>query len=197
MITKGSNPLEALGERSLAPLLKAYFELNHLKQLYRQGWLRRGVPIERAESVAEHVFSMAMLAWWIADAHFPQLDRDRVIRMVLAHELGEIYAGDITPGDNMPAEEKHRLERASLLRVIEPLPNAAELLALWEEFEAAETPEAIFVKQIDRLEMAFQAAVYEHQGFGSMEEFFATTDQAVIDPILRGIFEALNEARPS
>ena len=191
MITKGSNPLSAFGRRSFAPLIEAYFELDHLKQLYRQGWLRRGVPPERCESVAEHCFAMAMLGWWIADAHFPQLDRDKILRMTLAHELGEIYTGDIIPADQIPVEEKHRQEREGLLRVVGKLPNGEQYLALWEEFEAGQTPEVRFVKQIDRLEMALQAAVYQQQGFGDMREFFISAGETVTDPALREILQAL------
>jgi len=195
MKSKAALPLSAFEGRDLSPLVAAYFELNHLKQLYRQGWLRRGIPEERCESVAEHIYNMTMLAWWLVDGQFTHLDRDRVIRMVLAHELGEIYTGDITPGDRVPAEEKYRREREGLWQVVGKLPHGAEYRALWEEFEAGETAEARFVRQIDRLEMAFQATVYETQGFGRLDEFFATTDAALNDPALRDIFSELLKLR--
>ena len=195
MKVKAPLPLDALGGRALSPLLEAYFEINQLKHLYRQGWLRRGVPPERCELVAEHVFGMAMLAWWVVDARYPELDRDRVIRMVLAHELGEVYVGDLTPSDGVAPEEKHRLEREAFLRVVARLPRGADYLALWEEFEQGQTPEARLVRQLDRLEMAFQATVYEHQGLGDLGEFFDTTDQAVVDEVLRAVFEELSRLR--
>lgn len=193
MITKGNLQPAAWGTPKPPPLIEAYFELNHLKQLYRQGWLRRGIPPERCESVAEHVYGMAMLGWWIADAEFPELDRDKIVRMSLVHELGEIYVGDITPGDRVDPAEKHRLEREALLKVVDKLPKGAEYLALWEDFEQGYSPEARFVRQLDRLEMAFQAAAYRQQGFGPLEEFFATTDAALEDPRLRAIFERLRQ----
>ncbi len=189
MKTKADLPLAAFSGQSLSPLVAAYYELDHLKQLYRQGWLRRGVPPERCESVAEHVFGMAMLGWWIVDAYFPGLDRDKVLRMILTHELGEIYTGDLTPGDNVPLEEKHRREREGLWQVVGKLPNGEQYLALWEEFEAGQTPEARFVRQLDRLEMAFQASVYRQQGFENMSEFFASASAAIEDPVLRKLFE--------
>jgi 5'-deoxynucleotidase YfbR-like HD superfamily hydrolase len=193
--TKAPLGLEELRERrpalDLPPLIEAYFELNHLKQLYRQGWLRRGIPPERCESVAEHVFAMTMLGWWIVDAHFPGLNRDTVIRMTLVHEIGEVYVGDLTPGDRVPPEEKHRLEREALWQVVGKLPKGTEYLALWEEFEQGHTPEAQFVRQMDRLEMAFQAAVYQQQGFEGLGEFFASTDAALTNPVLRDIFAEL------
>jgi len=195
MKIKAERPLSWFNGRSLSPLLEAYLELNHLKQLYRQGWLRRGVPLDRCESVAEHVFNMAMLAWWIADAYFPNLDVNRVLRMVLVHELGEIYAGDITPGDHMSAEEKHRLEREGFMRVVNKLPEGETYLSLWEEFEEGATSEARLVRQIDRLEMGFQALIYEKQGFGNMDEFFRSVDAALTDPELRDILSNLEAER--
>jgi len=178
--------------RSLSPLVAAYFELDQLKQLYRQGWLRRGVPPERCESVADHIFGMVMLAWWLIDVQFPELNRDKVIRMVLVHELGEIYTGDLVPGDLVPAGEKRRLEREGFWQVAGKLPRGAEYLALWEEYEAGETREARFVKQVDRLEMAFQARVYQQQGFQPMEEFFASAEAGIHESFLR---ELLTEIR--
>lgn len=192
MKTKADLPLASFGDQNLSPLAAAYFELVHLKQLYRQGWLRRGIPPERCESVAEHVFGMAMLAWWIADAHFPHLNRDKIIRMTLVHELGEIYTGDLVPADAVPVEEKHRREREGLWQVVGKLPLGAEYLALWEEYERGSTPEARFVKQIDRLEMAFQARVYQQQGFANLSEFFASAAAGVEDPVLREILAELN-----
>lgn len=192
MKTKADLPLSAFEGQKLSPLVAAYFELNHLKQLYRQGWLRRGIPPERCESVAEHVFGMAMLAWWIADMYFPHLDRDKVIRMVLVHELGEIYTGDIIPGDNVPVAVKHRQEREGLQQVVGKLPNGAEYVALWEEYEANGTAEARFVKQIDRLEMALQARVYQQQGYENMSEFFASAEAGIEEAVLREILAELN-----
>ena len=191
MITKGEPPWKALEGKSAAALVEAYFELNQLKQLYRQGWLRRGLPPERCESVAEHVFSMAMLGWWIADAYFPQLALDKILRMTLLHELGEIYIGDIIPADRVSPVEKHRREREAMRQVVDKLSNGTDYLALWEEYEAGQTAEARFVHQLDRLEMACQAAVYHTQGFQGMEEFFTSAEAAIDDPVLRGMLADL------
>jgi putative hydrolase of HD superfamily len=189
--TKGEPPRKALEGKPVPALVEAYFELNQLKQLYRQGWLRRGIPPERCESVAEHVYSMAMLGWWIADAYFPQLALDKILRMTLLHELGEIYIGDIIPADRVSPAEKHHREREAMQQVIEKLAKGAEYLALWEEYEAGQSAEARFVHQLDRLEMACQAAVYQTQGYQGMEEFFASAEAAIEDPVLRGILADL------
>jgi len=195
--TKGAFPPSAYQGLPLSPLVEAYLEINQLKHLYRQGWLRRGIPAEQCETVAEHVFGMVMLAWWIADLYFPTLNREHVIRLVLVHELGEVYTGDLTPSDGVDALEKHRLEREAVRRVVAKLPRGAEYLALWEEYEALQTLEARLVKQIDRLEMALQASVYERQGWGNMEEFFQTTAAALEDPVLIQILQEIQNLRPT
>jgi putative hydrolase of HD superfamily len=172
MEVKAPNPVESLPKGQIAPLVEAYFELCHLKGLYRQGWLRRDLPKARCESVAEHSFAMAILALWLAEAYFPELDSDKVLRMTLLHDFGEIYAGDIIPGDDIPPQEKGRREAASVEKVLVKLPNGKAYIDLWREFESGDSAEARFVRQIDRLEMGLQAAVYRREGFSNLAEFF-------------------------
>jgi putative hydrolase of HD superfamily len=190
MRTKGPPPISCLQSEEVSPLVRTYFEFNHLKQLYRQGWLARGVPAERCESVAEHTFGVALLAWFLADAHMPALDREKVLRMALIHDLGEVYVGDLTPRDGVSGPEKERLERDSVAQVLAKLPQGAAYVALWEEYVDGTCPEAQFVGQVDRLEMALQAAVYERQGLVDPTEFYASAADALSTPALRA---ALNE----
>jgi putative hydrolase of HD superfamily len=193
---KAENPIELLEGKNAPPLVRAYFELCQLKQLYRQGWLKRGVSRERCESVAEHSFGVAVLALWLADACYPTLDAGKVLRMALLHDFGEIYAGDIIPGDDVSGEVKHAQEEASVAQVLGKLPSAETYLELWQEFENGDTPEARFVRQIDRLEMGLQAAVYKAQEQGVMDEFFVSARQALADPALIEILEAAETLDP-
>lgn len=195
MHTKASIPVSQLSARQVAPLIEAYFEFNHLKQLFRQGWLQRGIPHARCESVAEHTFGVAVLALFLADAHFPALDASKVLRLALLHDFGEIYAGDITPADGIERSEKGRLERHAVLQVLHKLPRGADYIALWEEYERGASPEAQFVRQIDRLEMALQASVYEHQGLADLSEFFTSVEQALAAPALQAILHELKALR--
>lgn len=189
METKAEIPLSLFKSQDLAPLLAAYYEINHLKQLFRQGWLRRGVAKTNCESVAEHTFAMASMAMILADAYFPELDCARVLRMVLVHEFGEVYAGDITPADGVSEDEKRERERLSVRQICERLPQGESYLALWEEFEAGQTPEAQFVRQLDRLEMGLQAAVYRAQTGLPLAEFFSSAHQATQAGVLRDLVE--------
>ena len=195
METKRPGAIRHLSPGTASPLLGAMYEFQHLKTLYRQGWLRAGIPRDQCESVAEHTLGVAVLSLFLADAHFPQLDRTKILLLAMLHDFGEIHAGDIVPG-KMTLEEKHQLEKAAVERVLSKLPNGKEYLAVWEEYEACETPEARLVKQVDRLEMGVQASIYEHEGFARLDDFFASTDQALSDPSLRALYDELAARRP-
>ena len=190
-------PLSHFVGEELSSLIEAYVEVNHLKQLYRQGWLRRGIPPERCESVAAHSFGVAVLSLFLLDAHFSTLDRDKVLQIALLHDLGEIYAGDLVPGDGVAPEEKHQREAQSVRQVLGKLPGGGHYLALWDEYEADSTPEARFVRQIDRLEMGLQASVYERQGLGDLSEFYVSVDEALTAPELRVVLDDLQDLRDS
>jgi putative hydrolases of HD superfamily len=195
MQTKASNAIAHLQGKKALPIVEAYFEFHQLKQLYRQGWLKRGISPARCESVAEHSFGAAVLAMFLVEAYFPRLDPGKVVRMALLHDFGEIYAGDFTPSDGISAEEKNRLEAQSVRQVLAKLPNGAEYIALWEEYEQQETPEAQFVAQIDRLEMVLQASVYEHEKLTDLSEFFTATEPVLSHPQFQTILHQLQALR--
>ncbi|MCL4506380.1 MAG: HD domain-containing protein [Chloroflexi bacterium] len=195
MQTKAPQPVTLLKGISTLALIEAYFEFNQLKQLYRQGWLRRGAPPERCESVAEHTFSAAVLAMLIADGHFPALDKLKVLRLALLHDFGEIYAGDIVPDDHIDAATKHRREQEAVQQVLGKLSHGEAYLSLWQEYEAGASVEARFVKQIDRLEMAMQAVVYERQHVVDAGQFMESASLIISDPPLPAILEALERLR--
>ncbi len=195
MKTKAAGPDEllALGPGS-DPALASYFRLMRLKRLYRQGWLKRGLPEPLCESVAEHSFGTALLVLLVAgrsgDAGaIGRVDASRAALLALAHELGESYAGDITPVDGVSRQEKRELERAAIDRALEGHPDRDWFVELWEEFEDGATPEARFVRQLDRLEMGLQAALQDAEGHGGMDEFFDSARRTVAEPRLRSMLE--------
>jgi putative hydrolase of HD superfamily len=196
MQTKAPPPIALLQGRKTLPLIETYFELNHLKQLFRQGWLRVGIAPERCESVAEHSLFVALLGLFIADGFFPEADASKVVRIALLHDLGEAYVGDITPHDGVDREAKHALERRAVETLLGKLPRGAEYLALWDEYEHGASFEARLVRQLDRLEMGLQACVYEHQGAGDLSQFFASVEKALEAPELRAVLTELEALRP-
>jgi putative hydrolases of HD superfamily len=187
MQTKAPPPHSLLTGQKVSPYVEAFFEFAHLKQLYRQGWLKRGLPPEQCESVAEHTLGVAILALWLVEAVFPELDLTKILCMALLHDFGEVYTGDLIPSDAVSADEKHARERQSIGQVLGKLPQGERYLELWEEFEQGETPEARFVRQIDRLEMGLQAGVYGLQGAVDPAEFLNTAQQALSEPNLKNI----------
>ena len=191
METKSENPANYLTDQDINPIIRAYYEFNQLKVLYRQGWLKRGIPRERCESVAEHSLGVAVLVCWLAEAYHPDLDLCRALRMALVHDFGEVYAGDITPEDGIPRAEKRILERQSVGRVFGDLPGGDRYIELWEEYEGGTSAEARFVRQVDRLEMAMQASVYGQQGSYDLEEFCRTALGSVSDPPIQNLLREL------
>ena len=194
MELKRAQAIRHLEGKEVPPIVQVFFEFNHLKALFRQGWLRHGITKADCETVAEHSLGVALLALFLADECFPELDKAKLILMGLLHDFGEIYAGDIVPG-KMSLAEKHELERKSVERVFGRLAKGKDYLAVWEEFEEGKTAEARFLKEIDRLEMGLQASVYEQEGLGDLSVFFDSADQALSTPKLREILAALRVLR--
>ncbi len=174
-------------EHPLQPVTVAYYQLHHAKQLYRQGWLRAGVEPAMCESVADHSHGVALLCWLLLDLpEYQQLNPLRVVALAALHDAGEVYAGDLTPAHQVAPAEKERRERLAVRQVFGALDGGERYVALWEEYAAHRTPEARFVSQVDRLELALQAAVYRQLGV-NVDEFLASARAAVSDPPLRAI----------
>ncbi len=195
MQRKETNPSRHLQGKDALNIIELYFDLCHLKQIYRRGWLQRGILPLRCESVADHSYGVAMLVMFLADQHAPELDMAKLLRLCLLHDFGEIDAGDVTPADGVSSADKVQREHASVLRVLRRLPDQDRYMALWHEYEAGVTPEASFVRQVEKLEMAVQASVYEHQKLAELGEFFASTKTALHDAQLQTILAAIDQLR--
>ncbi len=126
-------------------------EADKLKQINRGTLLCDG---SRAENSGEHSWHIALYAM-ILGADTPEdVSANRVIRMLLIHDLVEIDAGDAPIfGDHDPAEMAAK-EQAAATRIFGLLPDdqAHEFRALWDEFEAADSPDAQFAKSLDRFQ---------------------------------------------
>ena len=109
----------------------------------------------RHESVAEHCWMMTLMAFLMKE-EFPNVDMDKVIRMCIIHDLGEAFTGDIPVFNKTAADEKR--EEAMLYNWVRSLPKkkADEMLALYQEMEERQTPEAKLYKCIDGLEAVIQ-----------------------------------------
>lgn len=195
METKGPFPAPPEGAAALPPAIRAFYQILQLKQLYRQGWLQHGLEAARCESVADHTFGVAVLALLLADEAFSGLDKARVLSMALLHELGEIYAGDLTPQDGISRAEKQERERRGVERALEGLPVGPAYLALWEEYAKGASAEAQFVRQVDRLEMALQASAYAASGAIDPTDFYRSAGRALTLDVLKQALPSLDAAK--
>jgi putative hydrolase of HD superfamily len=124
-------------------------ELDKLKGVTRKV---RPLGLARYENSAEHSWQLAMFAISLARFVEADLDIDRVIRMLLVHDVGEIDAGDALFFAESGWEDQKRAEHRAARRIFGMLPEAqgAGFLALWQEFEHGETEEARFARAVDR-----------------------------------------------
>ncbi|MGC4000562.1 MAG: HD domain-containing protein [Anaeromyxobacter sp.] len=132
-------------------------EIDKLKTILRK---TRLICVDRRENDAEHSWHLAMMAVVLAEHANEPIDLLRVMKMVLIHDVVEIDAGDTFIYDTTRSHANTEAERQGAQRIfgLLPAPQAAELIALWEEFEAGRTADARFAKALDRLEPILQNA---------------------------------------
>ncbi|MCL1786489.1 MAG: HD domain-containing protein [Defluviitaleaceae bacterium] len=123
-----------------------------MKQVFRQSTLIDG---SRYENDAEHSWHFALMAMTLFEhCGLAGVDIDRVLRMAIVHDLVEIYAGD-TPAQDITAnigKEDREREAADKLFALLPDAQAHEYRQLWEEFDAMETPDAVYASAVDRFQ---------------------------------------------
>lgn len=153
-------------EERLKSIMRFYLLATRLKYKIRSGWdeTHWNVSKERLESVAEHVYGTCILALSIDSEFETNLNVDKIIKMLVLHELGEVIIGDITPFDNITPEEKMKREHAAMKDVLGDLVKNEEYFALLLEFDAKKTREAVFAHLCDKLEADIQAKVYQDMG---------------------------------
>lgn len=122
---------------------------DRLKSVTRKN---KPIGLDRYENSAEHSWQIALLAQALAPFAEEPVQMERVIRLLLVHDLGEIETGDTIVYAEGGWEERREAERAGVRRLFGLLPDetASIFLALWEEFDAAETLESRFAHAVDR-----------------------------------------------
>ena len=150
-------------------------ELDKLKAVTRK---TRPIGLDRFENSAEHSWQIAMFAVSLAPHAGSPVDIDRVVHMLLVHDIGEIDAGDTFIYEEGGWEARKRAERVAVARILGLLPDsqAAPLMDLWLEFEAADTPEARFSNAVDR---AMPALLNLANGGQSWRENGITCDRVI------------------
>ena len=105
----------------------------NLKNISRQGWIDK-LSIEHPESVADHSYSMAIMGMVISD--FENYDTEKILKMILLHDLAESKIGDFTP-EQITKSEKEKIENHAFYDIIETLPNSIKspYTSIWKEYQ--------------------------------------------------------------
>ena len=144
-------------------MLEDFFKsILELKNIQRKGWVDK-LDIKNPESVADHSYSMTFMSMILSEMQ--GLDTTKIVKMSLLHDLAESSIGDFTP-DDISKEKKIELENNAMRKIIKNLPEklADDYLSIWNEFLSCTSKEAIFVQDMDKLEMVFQAKNYLNNG---------------------------------
>jgi putative hydrolase of HD superfamily len=142
-----------MAQEDLAKVLAFITAAERLKDTERSGWTSTGRP----DTVAAHTWRLCLMALTFHSA-FPETDLARLLSICIVHDLGEAVHGDI-PAPNQGARgSKSAGERADLVAFLASLPEQlrADFVALWDEYEAATTPEAKLAKALDKFETIIQ-----------------------------------------
>ena len=164
-------------------ILDFVIEVGKLKRLKRTGWILR--QVKNPETVAQHTFQMTIMSWFLGE--IKGLDTDRIVKIALAHDLCEVYAGSHTPFDPMLVLKKEEVQKIvkksirmpqskwlewllqkrtkewkSIVKLTSHLPKLLqdEIVGLWIDCEEGLTKEGRFVSQVNKMVNLFQAIEY-------------------------------------
>ncbi|GBG33953.1 HD domain-containing protein 2 [Hondaea fermentalgiana] len=194
--TKAGDKKDALLDEASARRDVAFqTSVSNLKRVKRTGWVLRKVP--DPESVSDHSFGVALAALLVED---DQIDTAKAVQMGLLHDVAEAIVGDIAPGQGISDEDKHAREQAAMRELLQEKlgggARADRINALWQEYEARETPEAKLVKDLDRWEMILTADGYEREADSHfLQEFYDGVRGKIKHPRVKAWQKALEEAR--
>jgi len=164
-----------------------------LKKIPRQGWIDK-LSINTPESVADHTFSMAIIGMIFSDLE--NYDTEKILKIILLHDLAESVIGDITP-EQISKERKLRLENIAMEKILSNLPDnlQKQYNEIWMEYQSNHSKESQLVHQIDKLEMALQAKIYSDEGYSKemLNSFFNTAKKEITDPKLIEMFKKIVE----
>ena len=163
-----------------------FFQIAGLKKLPRSGWKIK-VGLENSESVAEHSYMMSVMAMVLSD--LKSLNSIKVIKMSILHDWAESKIGDFMP-DEIGYDKKSELENYAMIEILESLPQRlqSDYQNIWNEFLVRDTPEARLVHEIDKLEMALQAKIYEKEVDPErVKPFIISAVEQIIDPDVKKV----------
>jgi putative hydrolases of HD superfamily len=172
-------------------------DIGKVKKVKRSGWIRVG--IKDPESVADHSYRVAVMAMMFGKTL--NVDVDKLIKMVLVHDLGEGSIGDVVVErgakvDAKSREEKDKKEIEMVKQIFASMGDGDVFANLQEESLRMESREARILKQLERLEMAIQALEYEKESGKDLTEFFDNATMHIEDGYLKKLLETVKSSRP-
>jgi hypothetical protein len=115
------------------------------------------------ENVGEHSFALGLLAGTLAEEIDPSLDTGKITEYALAHDVIEIYAGDVTVWDTKAAiNQKTHDEKAATERLLAGSSLASRIARKYQEYEAQDTPEKRFVYALDKIYPHMMILIGDH-----------------------------------
>ena len=164
------------GKFDLAGFIKYILKLKTVK---RKGWIYNA-KILNAESVADHTFSTCVLGMLFSD--MLQLDTEKVMKMILIHDLAESIVGDYIPGE-ISTSDKLKKENDAMHHILSYLPIDISSIYdnIWQEYQSGSTKESQLVKILDKLELLLQADIYLQNGYSkkNLKPFFDSTSNYI------------------
>jgi len=163
-----------------------FFQIAGLKKLPRSGWKIK-LGLDDSESVAEHSYMMSVMSMVLAD--MKSLNSEKVIKMSILHDWAESKIGDFMP-DEIGYDKKSELENYAMTEILELLPQKiqSDYQDMWNEFLVGHTPEARLVHELDKLEMALQAKIYETDiDPEKLTPFIISAVEQIMDPDVKKI----------
>ncbi len=147
-------------------VIEFYIMANNLKKVVRTGWVEVGIPNEKVESVADHIYGSLILSLAIIYEKKLDVDVEKIFKMILIKEL---YKGVSNKEESIISSNKADNKKELVERVLSKLATSGELLSIYDEYDSQNTKEAKFAKQVCKLESDIQAKIYEKNGDFTIE----------------------------
>ena len=167
-----------------------FFQIANLKNIPRTGWKTK-LHISNPESVADHSYMMTVMAMIMSD--IKNLNTEKIIKMSLLHDWAESKIGDFMP-DEIAPDKKIALEENPMNEILGILPHSIkdDYSTIWNEYQDMISSESKLVHEIDKLEMALQAKIYEKDADPEKIKLFVTSAvEQVLDNDLKKILSEI------
>ncbi|MDE1861850.1 MAG: HD domain-containing protein [Thaumarchaeota archaeon] len=173
-------------------MLSEFFNIvSELKKTPRRGWKEK-VGISQPESVADHSYGVAVMAMIFSD--LAAMDTVKILKMALLHDLAESITGDYMPGE-ISKENKQMVENQAMSEILGKLPPklAKTYQAIWDEYSKCHSEESVLLHEVDKLEMAVQAAKYFGEGMPreKLEEFIISSRKEIKRTDLKSVLDTI------